>query len=316
MNNPKDVFYCTSNIFFSDEDVLDRLKLPHNIKFVSEEFRKFPQNKWQIISIFLQKERIDRVINLRYIGKKFEKDYFDFKKQISSSGMGVAFFDSEDISFNKKALNVRQIILKICEKAIDRQIVLNYSILKDIFPVSQKKNYIFVNMHSRGDFKLWNINKWTEIISSMVFLGKVVRIYGGYNDKEKEYVRGVLGNLSEVARKDVEVVFANNVLDLISFIQEAKVLISVDSGLVHLADALGVESIGVYITTSPQMWGGVTEKFYFVKSKHLSTCLNFYPQFGMCMNHKKKCDEVGGENDDVDVKAISSIVDRIYEEKN
>ena len=92
-------------------------------------------------------------------------------------------------------------------------------------------------------------------------------------------------------------------------------LISVDSGLIHLCDSIGIRSLGIYITTSPIMWGGVSDKFNYIKSKHMANCKNFYPLFGMCMNKKKKCTIISGNKDDIDVKMVLEKAKQIYYEK-
>ena len=47
------------------------------------------------------------------------------------------------------------------------------------------------------------------------------------------------------------------------------------------------------------------------------TCRNFYPYFGMCMNNKKKCEEISNGRDDIIISDIVKIVEQIfYEKKN
>ncbi len=314
--NPRNLFYCATNLFFSDKDILEKLDLPKNIKFVTEEFRKFPEENYNYILNFLSENNIKKIINLRFIGRDFEKGYFKFKDHAESNNLDLNFYDSENISFFESNHNARSVVLKIFENTLGGEIKYNEFILKTIFPVSDDSDAIFINMHSRGDFKLWNINKWSEVISSMVFYGKKVYVYDGYDEKEKEYTRKVFDNLSQIVKGKINLLVDSNLLDLISTLQKAKLLISVDSGLIHLADAVGVESIGIYLTTSPRMWGGVTEKFHFVQSLHMRNCKKFYKQFGMCMNGKKKCEEIEGESDDIDIHEIFNIVNNIYEKEN
>src|SRR3989338_7434382 len=279
---PRSKFFYTSNLFFKDGSIANKIELPLNFRVIDNNFRKFPSEHWEIIYNFLKKNDIRNVINIRFIGMRFEKDYYDFKKWVSLKKSDITFFDDENLQDDEKInVNVRNIVLTIIENALKTKLPYNKNALENVFRPNKKAGCILINIHSRGTFKQWEVNKWIELISSLVLSDKRIKIYEGFGDIEKSYT----GNIIE-------------------FLRDTFLLISIDSGLVHLADSMGINSLGLYITTSPKMWGGITDKFHYVESKHMSTCKNFYPYFGMCMNNKIKCEEVSGEKDDISVSDV------------
>jgi len=64
------------------------------------------------------------------------------------------------------------------------------------------------------------------------------------------------------------------------------------------------------------MWGGITEKFHYVTSKHLAKCENFNPYFGMCMNNKQKCEKIYDDEDDISVSGVLKVINKIYEQED
>ena len=106
-----------------------------------------------------------------------------------------------------------------------------------------------------------------------------------------------------------------NLYDLGRLLQDTFIVISVDSGVVHFSDAIGINSLGIYITTAPLMWGGVTNRFHYVSSNHMFDCKNFYPPFGMCMNNKFKCKEISQGKDDISVETVLEKINQIYNER-
>ena len=110
--------------------------------------------------IFLKIITLKIVINLRFIGRRFEKDYYDFKEWVSLKNSDVIFFDEENLQKDEKInVNVRNIIVRIIEKALKIKISYNSNTLKEVFRPNKQAGDILINLNSRGPFKQWEVNK-------------------------------------------------------------------------------------------------------------------------------------------------------------
>ncbi len=139
----------------------------------------------------------------------------------------------------------------------------------------KNKNYVvFAPFSAYGAAKMWPAEKWE------VFLDKV-------SDKFKNILFVMLGT-----KKDSHVFFKNrkNLVDLrgrtsvgeaFALIKSARVFAGNDSGLMHVADALNVPSVGIFASSSP-LWTGMRSKYgIHVKSNEkCSPCFENKCRFG------------------------------------
>lgn len=315
---PKSLFFYSSNKFFSDNAMSKNLQVPLNFKVIDEKIRRFPESYWGEISMFIKQNNIKSIINLRTIGRKFEKNYYNFKDWFATVDDKINFYDNEVLKSDKEVdKNIRDIILNILQKGVNRKIVYDTHHLETLFPKNNNANSILVNMHSGDIFKLWEYSKWVKLIFLIASLNKPIKIYGGYYENEKRYTKKVILKLPKPIRNKIEIIKPISIYELGKSLQDIYLLISVDSGLIHLCDSINnKKSLGIYITTSPKMWGGVSKQFCYIKSKHMLNCKNYYKLFGMCINNKKKCKAIVGEKDDIRVEVIFKKIKQIYYEKN
>ena len=267
---------------------------------------------------FILENNIKKVINLRTIGRRFEGDYYKFKDWLHGVNSNVDFYDTETLrEIEKINVNIRNIILSILKRALKNDFTSDQLLLKSVFNLKEKTDSIAINMHSRGSFKLWEISKWVNLILYLIKSDSKIRIYEGINQEEKSYTQEVIRNLPVSLASKVEILQPKNLYDASQLLTRSSLLISVDSGYIHLADAIGLYSLGIYITTSPIMWGGVTKKFHYINSEHLFDCKNYYPYFGMCMNNKRKCDAISSGRNDISVESVIGKINQInYEKEN
>ena len=67
--------------------------------------------------------------------------------------------------------------------------------------------------------------------------------------------------------EDIE--YPNNLNKLVSLLTEAKLFIGNDSGVSHLAAALGTPTIALYKSTDPEIWGVIGKKVMHIKTNNL-----------------------------------------------
>jgi heptosyltransferase-1 len=100
-------------------------------------------------------------------------------------------------------------------------------------------------MTSRPE-KLWPEKDWIELGRS---LGMAIALPWG-SDEERaraERIAAGIGNASVTGRMDLR--------ELAAFFAESIQVVGVDTGLTHLAAALGCTTVGIYCGTDPALYG-------------------------------------------------------------
>ncbi len=147
---------------------------------------------------------------------------------------------------------------------------LSYSADKLIFPLSdgdrklasdfvnssfQGKKWILIGMHCTSDElrkdKCWSIDNYNTLITALIneFNARII-IFGGKaeTDEAKYIERSISSN------NLVNLVGKLNLKQVAALIGECDIFISYDSGLVHLASAVGIPSVVIFGPTDPRIF--------------------------------------------------------------
>jgi len=102
-----------------------------------------------------------------------------------------------------------------------------------------------------GSAKRWPLDYWNELITQMLEAGKeTLLVVGG--DEEKEYLSGLWRGLPEkYSKRLVSLVGKTNPRVLAAVLDECKLLITNDTGPMHVAAAVGTPTVAVFGSTSP-----------------------------------------------------------------
>jgi len=104
---------------------------------------------------------------------------------------------------------------------------------------------VFLTMTSRAD-KLWPNARWIELGRALGV--RVVLPWGTEAEKVRaEAVSKAMGNAAVPARMSL--------LELAGIFQKANAVVGVDTGLTHLAAALGARTVGIYCGSDPALTG-------------------------------------------------------------
>ena len=117
------------------------------------------------------------------------------------------------------------------------------------FPWLAEKPYVVLFTASSRDDKLWDETHWIEVANALVNRG-LTPIFPSGNARELERATRIAASLPEaIAAPQL------CLRELAALIGNARLTIGVDTGLAHLATALGVPTIALYITTDPALTG-------------------------------------------------------------
>jgi heptosyltransferase-1 len=128
----------------------------------------------------------------------------------------------------------------------------NYGINKQIFPraFAKEKYMVFFHGTSREE-KCWHEQKWIELVQFVTTNGFIVYLPWGNNTELARAKRIVQNN------NHAKVLPKLNLSAIAALLINAKGAVAVDTGLGHVAAALGVPTISLYGPTNPKLSGTV-----------------------------------------------------------
>lgn len=135
-------------------------------------------------------------------------------------------------------------------------------------------NHAVIHMSPGGSkrhLKIWQDNKWIETINYLTKKGLIVKLSGAQTDIDN--VKNIQSKC-EMPNK-VEVIAGKiNLEELFNVLKGSRLVISIDTGIMHLASALQCNLIALHGPTSPQHWGPLNKNSFTVYAKvKCSPCL-------------------------------------------
>ena len=99
--------------------------------------------------------------------------------------------------------------------------------------------------------RLWPVDRWATVVRGLVGRGAPVVLTGSAVERDRALRVAELSGLPE------EAVLAGRTrpLELAGLVESARLLVSVDTGVAHLATAYGTPSVVLFGPTDPSLWG-------------------------------------------------------------
>jgi heptosyltransferase-1 len=148
---------------------------------------------------------------------------------------------------------------------------INYGI-KSFFPVSEEKQkfLIFIHGASRPD-KCWDNNKWIELARLAQNQGFAIKLPWG-NEIEKERAELIAANTPQT-----QVLPKLKLYDLALIFLRSAGVVTIDTGLGHLAAALDVPTVSLYQNTDPLRIGTTSNHCVHVRNADHVTAESLIP---------------------------------------
>ena len=105
--------------------------------------------------------------------------------------------------------------------------------------------YAVIMPSASRDNKLWPTSDWQAVFDELQAHGLALRLLAG-NDAERARAQALIG-----ARPNAVVTPKSSLTELATLLADARVMVGLDSGLTHLAAALGTDTIGIYKASTP-----------------------------------------------------------------
>lgn len=140
---------------------------------------------------------------------------------------------------------------------------------------SNKSTYVVINPNA-SDLRIerrWDKNNFVILIDNIneLFPEKIIVLIGGEN--EADYVNGLYSNL-KYDNKVINLSGKTNLDELIGVIKYAELLITNDTGPMHIAFALNTKTLALFGPCSPNQYGHNQNTFIVYKNLYCSPCVH------------------------------------------
>jgi|GEM_PF-2970118 len=308
MSFPKAKYFYVDNPLFRIKYFREKAKLKNLTGSFDVSWRSFPKQKWSKIINFVNKNNIDTIINLRNEGPNYDKDYFAFKKKY---GDKIKFWNLDFKSILSRKINKNiiydslQMLKKIgCDISKFGSHWLSNKSNNDIpYPT------ILFYVGSSQESKRWGVKKWTKLSSEICkdIPSASLSFVGGITPQEqKDMYLIAMQVIKKCSDNHISFSISKDLVKIMHIFSEQDVIVSNDTFAVHLANALNIPTIGLYFSTDPIIWGGLSDRFHFVKST--IECDGVKRNIGNCIHFESRCSNLGKIKNSVSVDKVHKII--------
>ena len=148
---------------------------------------------------------------------------------------------------------------------------LEYKTLKETYPFLKEENsYCVIHPTSRREKKLWDKEKFGQLINLLLEKGVSVVVTSGPDSYEIDYVDEILKKTGIVDKKVLNLAGKTSLLGLAALIKGSQFFIGLDSVASHIAASVDKESITLFGPSNPVNWKPWSDKARIIAQEDLS----------------------------------------------
>lgn len=297
--------FCTSNGIIRNEKFNKLAGVENKVFPVDPNWRRFNKDDWNNINNFLVENNITDIYNFR---NENLEEYEEFKSKYKK--YNYFDLDFKKLKKRKNKITVFDDIFSFFAKNGFKNSKVRCEWLSKFRKKNKTKTIKIGFMVSASQMnKELHYEKWVVLSKMLIksFKKISIEIFSGISDEEIKDANLIINSINDKRCK-----FAGK-LDLI---QSAKkiggldCLVSNDTGLLHMAGAIGTPTVGVYVSTDPHIWKPNTfVRNSYVMSNTVGKCETWKFYAGTCTHFYDICSETTKEN--INAKEIYKKVNNI-----
>lgn len=110
----------------------------------------------------------------------------------------------------------------------------------------------------RSELKQWPDQRWLKLMSELIETGLKIVLTGGLSDHSSN--EAIINAASSNVRGSIKNAAGKSLDNTVTILAHSKLTVSVNTGVMHIAAALGVPTIGLQGPTSSKRWGPVGKR--------------------------------------------------------
>lgn len=135
---------------------------------------------------------------------------------------------------------------------------------------------ININAGSTSLERRWPAERFGEIVHTLMSERPARRFFFIGVESEREYVHAVLRSCPEISSRSVNCAGVLTLGELIALLQHSSLLLTNDTGPMHIAAAVGTRVVALFGPESPRFYGPLGRARIMYKGLPCSPCLNVY----------------------------------------
>ena len=290
-------FWHVKNAIFENKAFRLHAKLFGYMGSVPPLWRRFSLEYQPFIIRFIRRHAIGTVINLRMQETELDLDYLVFKERFSSE---VDFWDLHEMGDEIYMQSIHDTIRKLFERKTG-EVFYNHSNWLSFLrkKPSQKKapKRIGLYLGASQAKKRWKAFHWHDLIVHLLENEPYdIHLLPGLSNNEQSLAYKLNKSIDGSKRHRLSVTNSMDLWSFTRFISECEYLLTNDTFVSHLAAAIGVPQIVIFLVTDNKIWKpDYGCQFEFVQSQEPYKCSEFQRN-GTCLRYYGICGRTCGKD--------------------
>lgn len=311
-SQPSVNYYHTENQLLADPWFVKKAGLKNLKGFSPAAWRRFRKEDWKAVELFVKEKGIDLIVDLRNEGPRYDIGYYKFKENALKKNMHLDFWDLDFDIIEQRTVH-RNLTGDILSLFKDCGIDVSGYNSKWLESVRKNKNQcknVGFGMAAGQTNKRWPTTKWIELARMVsASSNQNIILFPGKSEEETEEATRVC---EAIGKERCKIAHGQSLQNVATQMSELLCFVSNDTGLLHLAAAINIPTIGLYVSTNSEIWSPYDKtNFSALQNSFISKCPDPKSYCGNCFHYYDICPAIAQYGDDINPDNIYKIISHL-----